>query len=74
MATIKDPVLLPREGSEIEAAIDVSIGEVDGVNRPFFICQETEIMQITLADAIRLRNFLTKAIKYVEEFNDRSVQ
>lgn len=74
MGSFEEPGLPQQEGSEIEAAVDVSIPGLDDIFRPIFIAQDQEIFQLTLADAKRLKSFLNKAIKFVEEFNDRSIQ
>ncbi len=74
MKAIREPVLLPAKGSEIEAAVDVSTSGLDSLLRPIFICQETELLQITLSDAKRLQKFLNGAIKFLDEFESRSVQ
>ncbi len=70
-----DPELLPVEGSEIEAAVDVSIRGSDDIFRPVFIGQiNGDMIQITYEDAVRLNKFLTKAIPFIKEFSERNLQ
>ena len=68
----EDPVLPPVDGSEIEAAIDISIKGSDLISRPVFIAQDSEILQLTLEDARRLLGFLQKAVPFLEEYRERT--
>jgi len=70
----KDPELPYTEGSEIEAVVDVAIRGTDGVSRPIYINQSQDFLQLTLQDAERLNEFLTKAIIFIKEYNSRTVQ
>lgn len=70
-----DPELPPIEDSEIEAAVDVTVCGSDNIFRPIFIGQSNgEMIQLTLSDAVRLKEFLDKAIPFVEQYNDRILQ
>lgn len=69
-----DPELEYCEESEIEAAIDVTIAGTDNIARPIMINQDENLLQLTLEDAKRLREFLSDAIIFIEEYNGRSVQ
>lgn len=72
---IVEPELPAKDGSEIEALIDTSIVGLDNVSRPIFINQVNEdFLQLTVEDAIRLRNFLNKAIKYMRAYKERRIQ
>lgn len=74
MSKLNDPELPFVEGSEIEAVVDVSIHGLDNVFRPILINQDSEILQLTLADAKRLHHFLGEAVEFVEEFSKRKLQ
>lgn len=71
---IEDPELEYEDGSEIAAAVDVSIHGTDQIFRPIYINQEDAILSLTLADAKRLLGFLNKAVKFVEDFETRVIQ
>ena len=72
-SAIEDPELLPYvNGSEIGAAVDVSICGLDGKSRPVFINQEQDCLHLTLDDAARLHAFLGEAIKFLSERRNRS--
>lgn len=74
-SNISDPELLPYvNGSEIGAAVDVSIFGLDGKNRPVFINQEQDCLHLTLEDASRLHEFLGEAIKFLTERRDSPTQ
>jgi len=73
-AEFEDPELDFIEGSEIAAAVDVSIHGLDNVFRPFYINQDEQILNLTPEDAKRLYSFLGKALKFVEEYQARTLQ
>lgn len=70
----EDPALDYEEGSEIAAAVDVSVFGDDQIFRPIYINQDDAILSLTPSDARRLLEFLTKAVKFVDEFEDRTIQ
>ena len=69
-----DPELEHQEGSEIAAAVDVSTYGTDNVFRPIFINQDDQILALTQEDAKRLLGFLTKAVKFVDDYQKRKLQ
>lgn len=70
-----DPELPPEEGSEIEAAVDVSIRGTDDVARPVFIGQKNgDMIQLTYEDTVRLYKFLRRAIPFIKEYCERTIQ
>lgn len=69
-----DPVLEPIEGSEIAAAVDVSTFGDDNIFRPVYLNQDEQIIALTVDDARRLLRFMTKAVKFLEEFESRKIQ
>ena len=74
MKNFVDPELAPEEGSEIAAAVDVSVRGEDGTFRPIYINQDKDFLQITLEDAKRLHGFLSSAIEFVEEYSTSTRQ
>lgn len=71
---IQDPTLEYEDGSEIAAAVDVAIRGQDHVFRPIYINQDEEILQLTPRDAERLYKFLGKALEFVKEYEERTIQ
>lgn len=71
---LEDPELLAIEGSEIEAVVDITSFDLDKVSRPICICQDAEFIYLTINDAKRLQDFLSKAIPFVDEYNLRTTQ
>lgn len=59
-------MLVPVEGSEIEAMIDIKALSPDLVSRPVMINQDHDFLNLTVADARRLLDFLNDAIPYME--------
>lgn len=72
---LDDPELIAIDGSEIEALVDVGIVGPDGVSRPVMINQmNEEFMQLTYEDAVRLKKFLIRAVKFLKEYRGRITQ
>lgn len=69
-----DPELEFTEDSEISAAVDISTHGDDGIFRPVYINQDEEVLVLTLEDSKRLLKFLEKAVKFLDEYQDRSIQ
>ncbi len=70
----EDPELVYEEGSEIAAAVDVSVFGDDKVFRPIYINQSDQILALTNEDAKRLLGFLRKAVRFVDSFQERVQQ
>lgn len=62
----REPELFPIDGSEVVASVDPSGIDIDKICRPIFINQDCECLNLTVADARRLLDFLTEAIPYLE--------
>jgi len=73
-AQFNDPELEYSEESEIAAAVDISVHGTDSVFRPIYINQDDQILALTLEDSKRLLAFLKKAVRFVDEFQARSLQ
>lgn len=71
-----EPELAPLAGSEIEATIDLTSMGLDGRPRPFLIHQEDneDVLALTYEDARRLLEFLTGAVVFVREYQERITQ
>lgn len=69
-----DPDLEYIDGSEIAAALDVSTFGTDKVFRPVFINQDDQVLQLTPEDTKRLLGFLERAVKFLDEYKERTTQ
>lgn len=65
-ANQREPELHPIAESEIVASVEPNGIDADRVRRPIFINQECESLNLTVADARRLLEFLNEALPYLE--------
>ncbi len=72
--SFNDPELEPEEYSEIAAVVDVSIYGEDRIFRPIQINQDDQLINLTPDDAKRLLDFLTVAVKFVDEYQNKIIQ
>jgi hypothetical protein len=70
----EDPSLEYEDGSEVAAAVDVSVYGSDKIFRPIYINQDDQILALTPEDAKRLLGFLRKAVRFVDDYQERIVQ
>ncbi len=63
---MRKPILEIVDWSEIEADVDTAGISLDLVFRPVHINQEGDFLQLTIADARRLLEFLNEALPYLE--------